>query len=215
MIWGIDAGVEGAISLLYEDGRFCAVFDMPIRLRAAVVRAQYSRRRSRSTSRAKNELDDRAARAILAGIGPVFDGLPGDRMRDLVVIELVNAMPHAKRGDKERTAGSKGSVSAASFYRMMGQLEGIACGLGREVKRLTPQEWRAIVMPTTPLRRAVARAVLGVTASTTKNEALAVARRLYPEAPLELQGHDGRADAILVARAGWLLERDARKRLAA
>lgn len=199
MIWGIDAGVKGAIALLDEAGQFVAVFDMPVRMVAA-----RSARRRRPSSRTKHELDIAMARLILAGTDPGLypDGLPGDRMRDLVVIELLHAMPHAKPGDANRTAGAKSSTSAASIYRMIGQLEGLAVGLGRTTRMLLPQQWRAAVMPTTPMRRSLAR-TMGIT---TKDEALDVARRLYPQAPLHLEGHDGRADGILVGRAGWLLE---------
>ncbi len=91
------------------------------------------------------------------------------------VIERVNAMPGQGVSSVFSLGDSFGSARAA-----------LACS-GIEVHYVAPASWKAFMK----LPR-------------DKEASRALASRLFPSAPLELKKHDGRAEALLLAR--WLWE---------
>lgn len=119
----------------------------------------------------------------------------------LSALVCVERVPDFMRGDNGHPLQVARLHSAAGFVR------GIAVGCGLKVRELTPTQWRAVVMPSMKTARSLARR-MGVTV---KDESLAAARRLFPAMELHLERHDGRAEALLIARAGWLLGRDERR----
>lgn len=89
-------------------------------------------------------------------------------------VEQVNAMP--------RQGGASMFSLGMSYYGACGVLAG--CGMGYSL--VHPRVWK---------HRA------GLTAA--KGDSLALARKLWPGAPLSLQKHHGRAEALLIARYGF------------
>jgi crossover junction endodeoxyribonuclease RuvC len=92
-----------------------------------------------------------------------------------VVIEEVHAMP------------GQGVTSMFSFGRGMGRVEGVLGCFGVPLIYVTPGRWKKH---------------FGLDAD--KKNALALARRLYPTAPLTLEKSVGVAEALLIAR--WRME---------
>ena len=97
---------------------------------------------------------------------------------DLAVIEKVHSSPQM------------GVVSAFSFGANTGHWEGILDTLQIPWQSVRPQTWQKGIVPKKK--------------SATDKPGLLVARRLWPDAPLTLKKHDGRADALLIARWGYL-----------
>lgn len=92
----------------------------------------------------------------------------------LVALERVHAMP------------GQGVKSMFTFGQNFGQWEGILAALSLPCLQPTPQEWQ----------KGLVKASDG---ADTKTRALTVARRLFPDADLNLKKHHGRADALLLA----------------
>jgi crossover junction endodeoxyribonuclease RuvC len=93
-----------------------------------------------------------------------------------VCIERVSAMPE------------QGVSSMFNFGVCYGIVRGVCAGLMLPVILITPQEWKkkySLVGKDKP-----------------KDLARTVAQQLYPDAPLPLMKHVGRADALLIARYG-------------
>ena len=97
----------------------------------------------------------------------------------LAVIEDVRPRPNPTRGTSIVTEGalmrSRGIVEAAFDIARI------------EIKAVQPQTWKRHY---------------GLLGSKKKTDSLPVARALYPDAPLGLQKHHNRADAILIAHFG-------------
>ncbi|MEG2687176.1 MAG: hypothetical protein RR954_08705 [Christensenellaceae bacterium] len=89
-------------------------------------------------------------------------------------IEKVHSMP------------KQGVVSVFSFGENFGFLKGCLAALGFDFCEVTPQRWQKLELPAklTP----------------TDKPSLAVARSLYPDAPLSRKKDNGRSDAIMIAR---------------
>ena len=134
------------------------------------------------TIRDRREIDGSAVAGYISAVP----------LSTLVCIERV---PDFMRGDHGHP------LQVARLHAAAGLVRGIAIGCGLRVRGLTPTQWRALVMPTTKTRRDMARR-MGITV---KDESLAAARRLFPTMELNLAKHEGRAEALLIARAGWLL----------
>ena len=98
-------------------------------------------------------------------------------------LEEVHAMP------------GQGVSSTFSFGENFGWWKGVLQAFGIPFKTIRPQDWQKGLVPK--------RGTL------TEKPSLAVARQLYPEAPLNLKKHHNRADAILIARVCY--EREGRK----
>lgn len=92
-----------------------------------------------------------------------------------VWIEQVSAMP------------GNGAVSMFNFGMSYWGAAGVAAGLGYTVRLVRPVDWKKH---------------FGLTSK--KGEALALARKLFPAVELHLQKHDGRAEALLIAKYGEL-----------
>jgi Holliday junction resolvasome RuvABC endonuclease subunit len=90
-----------------------------------------------------------------------------------VVIENVFAMP------------KQGLSSTAKFMRATGCIEAVAQMIGA-VHFVRPQEWKKYY------------GLIG----TEKAQSLAMARAIWPTAPLKLKKHHGRAEALLLAQWG-------------
>lgn len=87
-----------------------------------------------------------------------------------VVIEAVHAMP------------KQGVASTFKFGVSFGSVMALADRLNEDCHLVTPQKWKKD---------------LGL--SSDKNDSLAMARELWPEAPLKRQKDNGRAEALLIA----------------
>lgn len=94
---------------------------------------------------------------------------------DLAVIENLHPMP------KNGGIGNFRSGYGFGLWVM-------ACSaFGIPLERVAPQTWKAAMLKGLPKG---------------KKASLIRARELYPQAPLELEGHDGRADALMLATYG-------------
>jgi len=90
-----------------------------------------------------------------------------------VVIEKVHSMP------------KQGVASTFKFGMAFGSAVTISKRFKREVTMVTPQVWKK-----------------SFKLSSAKQESLDLARQMFPEAPLNLKKHNGRAEALLIAE--WL-----------
>lgn len=100
------------------------------------------------------------------------------------IVERVSAMP------------KQGVSSTFKFGVTFGSILGALRVLQIPIEFVTPVSWkRAIGLPPAAGRKD----------SAVKGEALDKARLLYPEAPLHLQKHHGRAEALLIAH--WFINR--------
>jgi crossover junction endodeoxyribonuclease RuvC len=90
----------------------------------------------------------------------------------------------------ERVGSMQGQGVATMFSigHSCGMIEGVVAALRLPHRLITPGEWKkAMKLPR----------------GGDKNEARALAQRLYPQAPLQLVKHHNRAEAILIARYGY------------
>ena len=166
LVIGIDPGLHGAIAVL-RGGELVALHDMPL---------------MPSDTEGKKVPDPLEVATILRDVRDEAEA--DDRKVDLVVIELVNAMPRtcAKTGRKIKM----GTASTFNFGLGVGMVEGAARINKLAVTKSRAQVWK---------RRA--RLI-----NAKKDTALERARQLWPEADLRLKKHHGRAEALLIARYG-------------
>lgn len=139
--------------------------------------------RDRGKSVTNNVLDGRLLAKILSRWQPT-----------LVVVEDIQPMPSRPEG--EETEADRRSMPARAAYTMGGFCLGVmaACeALGYDVVMTRPTSWK----------RAAGLARVGDRLrSDVKRESLELARSLWPDAPLERAKHEGRAEALLIARFG-------------
>lgn len=174
LVLGVDPGVAGAIAVL-ADGKFAGVFDMPVR----------ERRNGR------NEIDGYALGRLLREIESQHPSASRS-----VVVEEVNAMPPRREKNAQPCAtcghvkegASMGATSAFQFGRSAGGVQYILEAYGYVVCTVIPGKWKR----DTGLQ------------GQSKDYSRTVAMQCYPTAAryLELKKHDGRAEAILLARWG-------------
>jgi crossover junction endodeoxyribonuclease RuvC len=93
-----------------------------------------------------------------------------------VYLELVNAMP------------GQGVSSMFNFGMGYGVVQGVCAALGYPLVLVRPNVWKKIA------------GLIGKP----KESARTLAQQLYPEQDLSLKKHVGRADALLIARFGFL-----------
>ena len=155
---GIDPGRAGAIAML-EDGQFKAVHDMPL------------------------VIDSDGNKTICAH---EVACMLRDYRPELVVIELVNAMPSAPGKDGKRRR--MGGQSMFNFGRGFGLVEAAAAIQQFRIVYVRPAAW---------MRRC---GLINANKDTHRERAA----DLFPQAAYELRlkKHDGRADALLIARFG-------------
>jgi crossover junction endodeoxyribonuclease RuvC len=103
------------------------------------------------------------------------------------IMERVTAMPSTPGPGGERRG--MGAASAFSFGKGVGHIEGVLAALGIPVEFVTPQQWkRALNLPSE------------------KEAARSMAQSMFPDAPLGLKKHAGRAEALLVAK--WYADKN-------
>lgn len=105
------------------------------------------------------------------------------------IMERVTAMPSQKPGPDGQRVGM-GATSAFMFGKTVGHIEGVLAGLGIPVEFVTPGQWKK---------------ALGLPGGKEKEPARALAQQCFPDAPLGLKKHHGRAEALLVAK--WYADR--------
>lgn len=98
----------------------------------------------------------------------------------IAYLEEVHSMP------------KQGVASTFAFGENFGWWKGILQAFGISFKTVRPQDWQKGLVPKKN--------------NLTDKPGLAVARQLYPDAPLNLKKHHNRADAILLARVCWQRE---------
>lgn len=107
--------------------------------------------------------------------GEALEPLRNERERLVCVyLEEVHSMP------------GQGVVSTFSFGENFGWWKGVLAGMSVPFKTIRPQEWQKGLVP----KRG----------KSTDKPGLAVARQLYPTAPLSRKKDHNRADALLIAR---------------
>lgn len=106
------------------------------------------------------------------------------------VMERVTAMPSQKPGPNGERVGM-GATSAFMFGKGVGHIEGVLAALGIPVEFVTPGQWKR---------------ALGLPGGKDKESARALAQQVFPEAPLGLKKHHGRAEALLVAK--WYADKN-------
>lgn len=190
-IIGIDPGVSGAIALLERKDRrspstFLDVADMPTFIRNKTARIQ------------RPEVNPAELCKIIEVMKP-----------DEIFIELVSAMPprakkaprrtpaaEASRTTKQKVragesecptcglrGGGMGAASAFDFGEAFGIAKATCAVLGLRYELITPAQWKTLA------------GLKGATKAASRT----LAQRLFPGAPLANAGHDGRAEALLIA----------------
>ena len=91
--------------------------------------------------------------------------------------------------EKVHSMPGQGVVSTFNFGENFGWWQGVLGSLGIPYTTIRPQDW----MKKYSLHKS----------SPSDKPGLTVARKLFPEAPLNLKKHHNRADALLIARACW------------
>lgn len=157
MHFGIDLGRTGAVGILFEDGSFVDVVDLPIEI-------------YQNTTKGKERwrLDVERFMNIAARM----------LKPDKVMIEDVWAN------------ASNGSLAGFGLGRILGGVDAVLWTQLREPSYVAPSKWKK---------------VLGL--GKVKGEALALARTLFPEAPLKYQYHHNRAEALLIAYYSYLISK--------
>src|SRR5207253_1693340 len=90
-------------------------------------------------------------------------------------VEDVHAMP------------KQGVVSSFGFGRSVGVVHGVLAALGYPSTRIAPEVWKRQMN------------LIGAVKDASRTRAL----KYFPRAPLDLKKHDGRAEALLLARLGF------------
>lgn len=124
----------------------------------------------------------------VAELTRILRAIVTDNQGDIhAVMERVTAMPSIPGINGERRG--MGAASAFSFGRCVGHIEGVLAALGIPVEFVTPQQWkRAMNLPSE------------------KEAARSMAQSIFPEAPLGLKKHTGRAESLLIAK--WYADRN-------
>jgi crossover junction endodeoxyribonuclease RuvC len=99
----------------------------------------------------------------------------------IAVTEYVQPMPSIPGADGQRRG--MGAASAFSFGKSVGHIEASILTLGVSLEWVTPAQWKK-----------------ALNLNNSKDAARAFAQSVYPEAPLGLKKHHGRAEALLIAR---------------
>jgi hypothetical protein len=122
----------------------------------------------------KREVDPKALRDLLRSI------IPADE-KPIVIMEFM----HAFMGSSARVGSMSSQASLAATKATICTV----CELsGFDVAFVTPREWQRIY------------GIKATPSETTKQQSLRLARSLYGVSPFPLAKHDGRADAVLIAR---------------
>jgi Holliday junction resolvasome RuvABC endonuclease subunit len=133
-----------------------------------------------SASGAWGAVDDTGA-FVGCGDLPVKDG----RILALELRDILLAPEHIAIEDVHTMPG-QGIASSGKFMRAAGAIEAVAALTGAQVTLVRPQVWKKH------------HDLIG----TEKVASLELARALWPDAPLKLAKHHGRADALLMALWG-------------
>ena len=95
----------------------------------------------------------------------------------LAVVEAVHSMP------------GQGVASSFKFGTVYGIAQGVITAFGIPLFLVSPQKWQKTMLTVAD-------------GSTTKEQSMCAARRMFPKADIRLKKHHGRADAILLAEYG-------------
>lgn len=169
-IIGIDPGVSGAIALIERPARTAHSQFVDVADMPTMVR-------NRTARVQKQEVNAAQLAKIIRTFAP-----------DEAYVELVAAIARRK-GKKPpckecgHEEGGMGAVSSFNFGDSFGIVKGVLGALGVRYELVTPGQWKTLA----GLR------------GTTKAQSRTLAQRIFPDAPLELAKHDGRAEALLIA----------------
>jgi hypothetical protein len=134
-------------------------------------------RQKQGNGKAHNEVDPVALQKLLRELVPADE-------TGIVVMESM----HAFMGGGEERKGSMASQASLAATKA------VICAIceinGLDVSFITPQTWQRFY------------GIKNRKDDTTKAQSLRIARQLYGMSHCPLQKHDGRADAILIARYG-------------
>ncbi len=117
IILAIDPGLDGAVSCTDEDGKVCAVLDLPTELRGTGT---------------KRQIDTRAFSRLLRETHLQY------QQRMYAWVELVGAMP-IRRNDG---AKPQGAASAFNFGDTAGAIRGVLGALEIPYEYVRPQAWK-------------------------------------------------------------------------
>lgn len=124
-------------------------------------------------------------RVNVAGVKQILNGWLGDNDPDLSCVYLEDPEPMPRFADGKRI--QPGSAGVKSLGLSIGLIEGLCIGMGIRIELVKPNIWKGY--SGLPRDKEICRA-----------KAIA----LYPRAPLSAKAHHNRAEAILLARYGWI-----------
>jgi crossover junction endodeoxyribonuclease RuvC len=121
-------------------------------------------------------------------ISPFKDKAPGKIMEVLKHLSAFQGVETTVYLEQVRSSPQQGVVSAFTFGRGYGFLEGVVMGLGLPIVQVRPSEWQG---------------ALGCMSGGDKGKLAAYARKLYPSVKIT----NDTADAVLIAHYGMMSEK--------
>ena len=171
---GVDPGLTGAVGAITSTGRYFDCFDMP-------TVEKESKAKAGTKAKVKRKVDGFDLHKMLMQMVDL------DVSEVVLVLEAQSAMPPAKTGEKQRSMGSASLMSLGHTYGMIEATIQIA---GIKYSVVHPRTLKNFYK-------------IPGEKDGGKKVALSVARMLFRNAPLKLQKHHNRAEALLLARYGF------------
>ncbi len=174
---GIDPGITGAVAGISETGKFLFVFDMP-----TVEKRTASK--NRTTAKVKRKIDAFELHKLL------WQHLDLCKKEDVTIAIEEQKVMHPKKipGKENRTMGPTSLMSLGHTY---GSIEAVVQVAEIDYSITPSKKWKSYFK-------------IPGEQNGGKKIALSLARMMFRAAPLKLQKHHNRADALLIAR--YLLE---------
>jgi hypothetical protein len=163
MLIGADPGVGGAIAILFDDGRYADVIDMPLR-------------EMKGATKKWHEVDVIALDQAVETWRTVYQD---ERYRLAIESQFVMRQPEQ--------GGTANPFAIMRLGESRGMIRGVLEPKFGQATMISPSAWK---------RR--------LNVPKDKKASLDIARRIFPQAPLTLQKHHNRGEALLICR--WLFE---------
>ena len=184
LYFGIDPGLDGAVALITDMHNAPILFDMPtLTIEGTRTIMTRSGTRKKKAHRLLN------IPMIVGHFKSRLMDFMGDNGRAIVTLEKVVAMP---RQNSQGQDVKMGAVSMINYGINYGILLGILTTLAIPFTEVHPASWKAKLLRDMPKG---------------KGSSILRAKQLYPSADITLKKHEARAEALLIAHYGMMLEK--------
>ena len=170
---GIDPGISGCVAAINSSGRYVGFFDIPTIEKPGVSKKKETK------AKVKRKVDGKELYNQLLSLTDI------EPSECLLVLEGQVAMsPPKKKGEEQRSMGASSLMSLGHTY---GAIEAAVQIAGMRYEIVYPRKWKN-------------KYKIPGEKDGGKKYALSIARMLFPKAPLNLQRHHNRAEALLLAK---------------